>query len=74
MHRDLGHPDALVPGGNGGMQIGQCLAVIQPGGLGHETIQQGQHPIRAVLERMEQAMRVWSLALPSLIEKTLDTA
>ncbi len=51
MHRRLGHPDALAPGRDAGMQVGEGVAVIEPGGLGHEVFDQGQHPVGAVDER-----------------------
>ena len=50
MHRRLGHPDALTPRRDAGMQVGEGVAVVEPAGLGHEVFDQGQHPIGAVDE------------------------
>ena len=40
MHRRFGHAHALAAGRDAGMQIGQRLGVIEPGGLGHEALDQ----------------------------------
>ena len=47
MHRDLGHADALAPGRNGRMEVGQGLGVREPGDFRHEPVEQIDQPVGA---------------------------
>ncbi len=71
MHRRLGHAHALAAGRDAGMQIGQRLGVIEPGGLGHEALDQRQHAIGAVDEAGERRAPVGAVARAALIEPGL---
>ena len=68
IHRRLGHADALAAGRDAGMQVGQGLAVIEPGGLGHEAFDQGEHAVGAVDEAVERRAPVGAVVRAALIE------
>ena len=72
IHRYLGHADALAVGRNAGMQIGQCLRIIEPPALGHEAFNQLQDAIGTVDEAAQDFAGVDVLrALASLVEEAL---
>ena len=50
------------------MEVGQGVAVIEPGDLGHEAFDQTQEPVRAVDEQVEQFLGVDALLGLALVE------
>ena len=72
VHGHLGHADAVPVGRDGGMEIGQRRAVIQPTALRHEAVEQGQHAVGAVDEAAQDFPRVHPRFLPALVEPCLS--
>ena len=72
VHRRLGHTDALRPGRYGRVQIGQRVAVIEPGHLGHEAFDQLQDAVGAVDKTVQQLPRIDARLGAALIEPALD--
>ena len=54
VHRGFGNADPMAAGRNTVMEVGERLAVTQPGGFGHEALDQAQQPVGAVDEEFEQ--------------------
>ena len=57
VHRRLGHADALMPGRDRGVQVGQRFGVIEPGHLGHEALDQLEDAVGAIDEAAQQLSR-----------------
>ena len=58
MHRDLWHTDLQSVGRDGGMQIGQRRAVVEPFDFWHEAVDELQDAIGAIEEAFDQLMRI----------------
>ena len=61
IHRHLGDADAVAPGRDAGMQIGQRLRVREPCGFRHEALDELQHPVGSVDEALENLVGVGPL-------------
>jgi hypothetical protein len=68
VHRRLGDPHPLAAARDAGMEVGEGLGVVEPFGLGHESLDQPQHPVGAVDEPGERAAPVGAVAGSVLIE------
>ena len=71
VHGRFGHAHALAAGRNAGMQIGQRLGIIEPLRLGHEALDQRQHPIGAVDESSQRGAPIGAVARAPFIEPCL---
>ena len=58
VHRDFGNADAVAPGRDAGMQVGQRLRVREPSGFWYETFDELQHPVGPVDKTFEYLMGV----------------
>ncbi len=64
----VGHADAVAPRGHRGVQVGQCLRVIQPGNLWLDAVEQVEHSIRFSHEGFQPTLPVHTVARRVLIE------
>ena len=71
IHPHLGHAHALAPGRDAGMQVGQRLAIVEPGGFGHEAFDQGEHAIGPIDEAVEGDPPVGGASGAVLVERGL---
>ena len=71
VHGRFGHAHALAAGRDAGMQIGQRLGIIEPLGLGHEALDQRQHPIGAVDKSGQRRAPIGAVARAPFIEPGL---
>ena len=72
VHRRLGHADALRTGRDGRVQVGQRVAVIEPGHLGHEALDQLQDAVGPIDEAAQQLPRIDAGLRAALVEPALD--
>jgi hypothetical protein len=68
VHRGFGNADPVAAGRDAAVQIGQRLAVIEPGDFGDEAFDQSQQPFGAVDEEIEQLLRVDAFLGLALVE------
>ncbi len=68
LHRDLGQAHPVALGRDAGVQIGQRLAIVEPGGIRHKTFDQLQHAPGAVDETAQHLMAVDAATGAALIE------
>jgi hypothetical protein len=68
VERHLGHADAVAPRRDGGVQVGQRLAVVQPGNLRRHAIEQVEDAIGFRHEGIEPAAPVHAFGGPVLIQ------
>jgi hypothetical protein len=68
VHRGFGNADAVAAGRDAAVQVGQRLAVIEPGDFGHEAFDQAQQPVGAVDEEVEQLLGIDALFGLALVE------
>ena len=74
IHGHFRHAHALAPGGDAGMKVGQGLAVVEPVALGHEAVEELQHPVRPVDEAGQDLTGIRSRgAVAAFIEEALGT-
>ena len=74
VHGHLRHAHALASSGNAGMEIGQGLPVVEPVALGHEAVEELQHPFGAIGEPGQNLTAIRSRgAAAAFIEKALGT-
>jgi len=66
--RGLRHTDAVPFGRDGRMKIGQRLGVGEPAALGHEAVEERQHPIGAIDEAAHQLPGIDAGGLAALVE------
>ena len=71
MHRRFWDAHPMAAGRDAGVQIGEGLGVIQPLGLGHEALDQGQDPVRAIDEAGQGAAPIGSAPRAALVEPGL---
>ena len=74
MHRHLGHAHTMPVGRDGGVQVGQSLAVIEPTAFGHEAVKQRQHAVRAIREAAQGLPWIDAGLFPALIEPALGAS
>ncbi len=72
VHRCLGHADALRTGRDGRVQVGQRVAVVEPGHLGHEPLDQLQDAIGPIDKAAQQLPRIDARLRAALVEPALD--
>ena len=68
VHRCLGDAHALLPRRDGRVKVGQRVAVIEPGDLGHEALDQLQDAVGAIDEAVQQLPRIDTCLRPAFIE------
>src|SRR3546814_12815734 len=69
----LGNADALPIGRDAAVEIGECLAVAKPFGLGHEAFDQMEEPPAAVDKALQQFFRIRARLRAPLIKPGLRT-
>ena len=72
VHRRLGHADALLPGRDGRVQVGQRVAVIEPGDLRHEALDQLEDAVGPIDEAAQQLPGIDAGLRAALVEPALD--
>jgi hypothetical protein len=68
MERHFGHADAVAPRRDGGVQVGQRLAVIEPGDFRHHAIEQVEDAIRFRDEGLQPLAPVHAFGGPVLVQ------
>ena len=73
IHRRLGDAHAMPLRRYGRMQIGQRLAVIEPGAFRHEGVDELEDAISAVGEAAQDLVRIDAGVIATLVEPGLGT-